>query len=202
MSLILAPAAVASGYVPPLVQVSSYGLTAAIDTTGADLLVASLGSNNPATLTDNKGNTFTQIAARNECSLWYNRGGTVGSGHTFTPNNTGAIVVAAFTGSVASPLDQFNSTLVGYSTAAQTGSITPTQSAELIVATTYMGAVATTASVDSGFTIILQIPSGGPQNQGTALAYLIQSVAATVNPTFSLAAGAYMHTAIASFKHA
>ena len=88
--------------------------TPAIDTTGADLLVAVCDQySQNLGLSDNKGNTWTlgvQAPAGNVSAfLFYCQGGTVGPGHTFRwQGDYGPICVLAFKGSAAN-VDAINS---------------------------------------------------------------------------------------------
>jgi hypothetical protein len=85
--------------------------TAAVDSTGANALIACVAASTsgfPATpISDNKGNVWTQAANWNEdgdirIQQWYVIGPNVGPGHTFAANGAGiwnpAIWVAAFSG--------------------------------------------------------------------------------------------------------
>jgi hypothetical protein len=56
-------------------------------------------------------------------------------------------------------------------------------------------------AINSGFTIVEEIPLVGGQHFGLRMAYLIQATAAAVNPTWSWTSGAATVSAsIASFK--
>jgi hypothetical protein len=89
----------------------SGGTTAALDTSGANLLILSvswytINTANPSTISDSKGNTWTALTRRNSPSghfahrLWYATNPTVGTGHTFTVTASAdqypAILVYAF----------------------------------------------------------------------------------------------------------
>jgi hypothetical protein len=116
----------------------------------------------------------------------------VGTGHTFTLTGStqlSAISVFAFSGIASNPLDVqngANSTSGG--TTFQPGSITPGTSKEVIAACFGQFAPGATATVNSSFTGLQQAAAVNSVNYGIAEAYLIQSTAGAVNPTFTLTA--------------
>lgn len=183
--------------------------TSGIDTTGADLIVVSLvfyevsGSEN---ISDSYSNTWTQIGTRisqgsgQAMAWWYCQAPIVGAGHTFSTTSALTVLnVEAWSGSVASPLDQISSA-TGASTTIQPGSVTPGSANELVL--TPVGASATSGSVtvDSGFTIPDAVVYGG--FWGGAMAYLIQTSAVAENPTWTIppSGGFGSIAAIATFK--
>jgi hypothetical protein len=186
--------------------------TGAIDTTAANLLVVHLGTYQagPATLSDSKSNTWTALTAHDSFSLlrsiiYYCNNPTVGSGHTFTATGTAsytAICAAAFSGAISTPFDvQNGGSITGQSTVS-TGSITPTQNGELIIAglcSNNPGGLAG-VSINSGFTIA-ESQDYTANNFSSALAYLIQGTAGAVNPAWTWTAISNNEAAsIASFK--
>ena len=187
--------------------------TSAINTTGADLIVISLGGNigSSAAPTDNKGNTWTALTyhsavANYGARLFYCESPTVGAGHTFsgpTASSFIPICVQAWSGSAASsPFDQQNGNDYHGSnvTTLAAGSITPGQNNELVVTaiSTLGGAV---SAVDTGFTISDTTTYSGGYSGG--MAYLEQSTAGAVNPNWTFASYGYaIDTVIASFKGA
>jgi hypothetical protein len=166
--------------------------TGAADTTGASLIVivASCYTAFP-TPTDNKSNTYTQINTISQSSyalaMYYCHNPSVGSGHTFTLSATGSypvISVLWFSGTTGSTYDKLSKAALAGVTSLQPGSLTASGSPALIVAG-YDAADTGTASIDSGFTITDQnccSASGAIRGAG---AYLIQSTAAAINPTWS-----------------
>lgn len=164
----------------------------AIDTSGATLIVISTVSYNivseisASDVTDSKSNTWTPLTGyvgtlvRNR--LFYCVNPTVGSGHTFTATkNTGypSIVVTAWSGNSATPGDQDAGG--GDFTP---GPITPSEDNCLIISA--MGASnAAAASINSGMTISDDIQYNPGQYFGTAMAYKIQTTAASIGPTWS-----------------
>lgn len=191
------------------------GNTAAIDTTGANLLVAivcDLAGAGAVTPTDSKSNTWTALTpnvdgASARLTIWYSYGGTVGSSHTFAANGTGtfaSISVAAFSGSASSPLDQQNKAASGNSsvTSLATGSITPTQDNELLIFALGDNAPPSgTASVSVG-AILQQAALQAGVSFANSIAYEIQTTATTRNPNFTFSATTFAAAVIGSFKAA
>ena len=181
------------------------GTSPAVDTTGADLLVAVLSAG--ATLSapsDSKGNTWTKLntytgSFSSELAIYYVAAPTVGSGHTFTANgSTPGLCVAAFSGAATSgPFDEQNGQVEGASPRS-TGSVTPTENDELVVAGA--GGLYSGGSIGAGFTVAQDVNIGPGANFGSALAYLIQTTAAGVNPAWTSANDC--SAAIATFKAA
>ena len=174
--------------------------SAAIDTTGATLLVLAVSYYiAPPTVSDSKGNTPTQIVdigggAAEHLRLYYYSNPTVGSGHTFTVDagyhSSGLL---AFSGAVLSSVLDQNSGTIGSS---QPGSITPTENNEVIVSAAGAG-FGSSCSVDSGFTKVFDIAFGGGDHLQLGMGYKIQTTAGAVNPTWTGASGGAVQ---ASFK--
>lgn len=195
--------------------------TGAIDTTGANLLIAHMGNyatagaGYPASepVTDSKGNTWTALTIHpapsggNVSRIWYAKNATVGSGHTFTASGNGlypALCVAAFSGAdTASPFDVENGGAGASGSPPQSiGSITPTLNGELIIAgmseyTSFVG----TFSINAGMTVIEDQLFRSGQNFGSRLAYLIQGGKAAINPAWNWTSGGDQRAySIAAFK--
>jgi hypothetical protein len=174
------------------------------DTTGADsCYVATSQFNDNAQVTtsasDNKGNTYTLVpdgigvVGANSMALFYSKGLTVGASHSFTITTTGSstqdpVAVVCVSGSLttggADQENAFNNS-GGSVTTVQAGSVTPSNSGQFIaavLATSGPGAM----SIDSGFTILESVAPSGGTTQGIDFAYLIQTAAAAVNPTWTL----------------
>lgn len=188
-------------------------VTAAVDTTGANLLVAAVGhlNGNTPSVVDSKGNTWTagptyQAGAGNgRVALFYCLNpASVGSGHSWmitgSESYTNA-VVGAFSGVGA--FDDENGAGQASATTQQPGSLTPANDNSLLV--TALQFVDTggagDASINSGFTL------AGSNSHGTnfavALAYKIQTTAGAENPTWtSPAAADRMAATIAAFEPA
>ncbi len=197
--------------------------TGAIDTSGANFVIcfysfdASLGT--PPAMSDNKSNGAgtnltrnTGTISRSNCRFTYYTNPTVGAGHTFTATAsasiTGTLAVAAFSGvKVTTPADQ--QAAAGHagsgSTTIQTGSVTPVEDNELLVAGWAIDdPTNTTWTINGGYSItdIQDVITGA--TYGGVLAYLVQGALAATNPTFTRSnaiSSAREDTAsIASFK--
>jgi hypothetical protein len=212
MILLSKPAAVGAGWslIQHIGQVGAAGgvTTAAIDTTGADLIVALVGRGDGAqgqpSMTDNQGNSYalavSDITSPSGTPVWlfYVHTPVVRTGHTFSSNTPyGPLLVAAFKGSAAAPLDQTNHAYNAATSSLQPGSITPTQANELLISGCVTGANVT--GVDSGFTVTDNIGFVSSVSDGGALAYLIETAIAARNPTWSLVSSAQISALIASF---
>ena len=188
--------------------------TAALDTTGANLLLMAVGwyASNP-NRSDSKGNTWLPLATTNSTNcngkLYYATAPVVGSGHTFSLNTAGAneyasVCILAVSGSHASPVD--NETIwAGTGTTATNGTgITPNQANSLVVASIaiFTGTSPTATAIDGGFSIVQQQNANGAQNIGCALAYRIQTSAALANPNWTLSESIEWATRITAFKPA
>jgi len=170
---------------------NSGGTSSAIDTTGANLLVVSVGWFGTVTVSDSKSNTWIGLTTRNvgteKGRLFYCLGGTVGSGHTFTISGSGiyaAATVHAFSG-VAGYQIESGAPSTGATQPVASGSVTPLTNGALVVTTMTAGATpATDAISPGGFTQIT-----APGVTGTTLqvstGYYIQPTAAAINPTWS-----------------
>lgn len=186
--------------------------TAAIDTTGADLLVVAVSEYFGATgasLSDSKSNTWTQLTAYVTADylrirLYYCQAPTVGTGHTFTYSGTDvycAVAVSAFTGSAATPADQQNGAGVTSATQVQPGSITPSENNCLVVSALAYD-LTETVTVTEGMTITDQIQRVASEHFALGLAYKIQTTAAAINPTWSWTTAERAVATVASFKAA
>ena len=185
--------------------------TGAIDTTGADFIVAAAIGNYDfaGAPTDSKGNTWTGLTEQvvfggERVVLFYTVPASVGTGHTFalsTATKLPALCVAAFSGGhQTAPFDQENGADTFGSTL-NTGSITPSQDDCLIV-TGIAFNVAGTLSIGSGFSITNQQDKTA-NSRGGGLAWRTLSPAAAINPQLQHSpGGSSMATRIASFKPA
>lgn len=182
----------------------------AIDTTGSDLIVVALGLSQGSTatnLSDNKSNSWTRLTPSDTGSsmmetLFYCQGPTVGSGHTFTFSETGkfpGLAVAAFSGSLATPLDQQNGANA-VASSVSTGSVTPGFDNEILVAGWCTNGTSNDAAIDSGFTIAARVQSSAGASFGAAIAYLLQTTAAAKNPSCSNPSSSVVAATIATFK--
>jgi hypothetical protein len=185
-------------------------VTPGITTTGATLFVVAVNNNTGSgtqVMSDSNSNTWTAIASGGDTNgftdtMWYSASPSVGTGHTFQFTGNGCTInVLAFSGSAVSPLDQsiFISDQNG-STTFNVGPLTPSVNNELVVSANGNGQGGNYSSIDSGFT------AEDPQNQvvstsyGGAIAYLIQTTAAAVNPTWTYTAATNFAGVAASFQ--
>ncbi len=174
--------------------------TTTINTTGATLLVVTISDYQAALAqavpSDSKMNTWTSLTTYNadlsvRVTTSYVANPTVGTLHTFTATGSVAypsICVASFSGVVSmSPLDQQHGQGgVAAATTLQPGSITPSQNNELVI-TGLAFDTSGTVSIDSGFTITDQTDYMPGAAFGAALAYIVQTTAGAVNPTWTFA---------------
>lgn len=188
--------------------------TSAIDTTGADLIVISIGyynGTNTATVSDSKGNTWTALTQRVTANngahrLFYCASPIVGTGHTFTlagASTFGSMEVAAFSGAAVSPFVSEGGTTGASGTSLNTGSITPTENNSLVITGACIREVANlgdTFSIGSSFTISDGQVGIGSQNLGSSLAYKIQDAAGAENPAWSWENSDEVATGIAVFN--
>jgi hypothetical protein len=186
--------------------------SSAVNTTGADIVVACTeagGGANPTVL-DSKSNVWTGATDWNvsnpHCRIWYAINPTVGSGHTFTINGTdSAGIFSAFSGSkLTAPIDQQNAKDTGgfNGDPASPGSITPTEDNELIISCICNGHGAADVAVDSGMTMLAQLPLAGGVHFALFAAYKVQTTAAAINPSWSNMGNDGGNLIIASFKAA
>lgn len=174
--------------------------TTAVDTTGADFIVVTVGwyiLSSDYAFSDSKGNTWTPLTQYDNTGItriYYCVNPTVGSGHTFSV--AGSFVFAflcatGWTGTNATPADQD----VG-GTDSTPGPITPSVDNSLIIsAATFSDGGSYLAS---GMTVEEFQNYAGGVNFGGAQAYHIQGSAASFGPTWS--GGTVSSSAIASFK--
>lgn len=177
--------------------------TTAINTTGADLLLLTVAyySTLPTTLSDSYSNTWSLISNQSpggQSAAFYRASGspTVGTGHTFTASGGTTypnLAIMAWSGSAASPLDQFNGSS---GTSTPPGSITPTVANELVCLASGTGA--TFGTTPSGYTLVDTASQASGQSIGVGTCYQIQTAATATNPTWTNSQGII----IASFKMA
>ncbi len=189
---------------------SSATTATGIDTSGATLLVVVAtwySAVNFTSITDSKtGNTWTSVRSQSGTNLpkvqmWRCVPVDVGTGHTFTVNLDGdgdvSIAVVAFSGSHAStPLDQQN----GANTSGTTGSITPGEDNEVVIAAVASWPFAAPTQSTSGFTTIASVASVPNVNTGIGMAYKIQTTAGAESVAWT--SDSSMASLIASFKPA
>lgn len=182
----------------------SGGTSAAIDTTGATLLVAALSALSPG-ISDSKGNTWTPLSAvspSQTVQLFYVANPVVGTGHTFTCSGSFvSMVVRAYNGvATTTPFDQQNGSAASGTTVSP-GSVTPSQDGELLVAACGILSPSAAPTVDSGFTTPSNYVNNSPGvNFGVAFSEQVQTTATARNPTFTGDSGSLDGCVIATFK--
>jgi len=180
--------------------------TGTVNTTGANFLVigcptfAGSGLVTPNDAYSNLWTALTQYAGGTNgyVRLFYSGGTpTVGASETYTcsyasSNVYPAVLGAAFAGVATSSIhDQENGAgnNAASATTFQAGSITPTNSNELLIALMGYGngttANAATITINSGYTITNSVAPLTNGCNGGSMAYLIQTTATSENPTWS-----------------
>lgn len=178
--------------------------TSPYNTTGASLIVIVETANTAKAPTDSKGNTYTlradgtQSFGNAHSYIYACESPITDVSQTFSVAgaNAPALCVMAFSGGIGT-FDQSNHGFNDLTTTVQPGSVTPTTNGELIITGIGYG-VGTSASVDSGFTPLNSAP--GSHSTGGAMAYLVQAVAAAINPTWTVGAADKCTAVIATFK--
>lgn len=164
----------------------SGGTTPAIDTTGANFLVVMMAWGGTATLSDNKGNTFTagtQYSSTAKGQLFYCANATVGTGHTFTitgASTASSIVAAAFSDVATSSTldDQTGGSSSGTSCTFGAANKTPSVDNCLIINGHTGEAPAWTGlTAGSGWTQIDNNPFASGTNYGSSMLYKVQTTA-------------------------
>ncbi len=169
--------------------------TDAIDTSGANLLVVAVADYQPmthSTLSDSKSNIWTALTPRTLVGsvyqqLWYCLGATVGSGHTFSTDqsNFPAIVVTAWSGAKTSAAKDQEGGTTALATATFTEpSQTPSEDNELVIAIVSSD-TAGSMTIDSGYTISDKSEFDSGDSFGVGMAYKIQTSAAATSPVWS-----------------
>lgn len=186
------------------------GLSASIDTTGADLLIAVCVGTGTFTFQDSAVNTWTQAASYADGSgrtvkIYYKQAPTTSATHGFQLfAGAPACSVTAWTGSVASPLDQTSAGASANSSSASAGSQTPSQANDLVIIG--CGCEGTTnppaSSIDGSFTLQNNRPGVAATCYAVMDAYLVQTSAAAANPTITLGSSQRNFAISASFKAA
>lgn len=111
--------------------------------------------------------------------------------------------ISCWSGKLTGAFDQENGNNATLSDELTTGSVTPTENEELIIAGFGFagGGGATIATIDNGFTVIEGSIEDPGNHQGGAQAYLIQAIAAPINPKFTVPVSYFNATSvIATYK--
>ena len=172
------------------VAVAGGGPSAAISTSGANLIVIVVGGQTPiAAPTDNQGNSYTGLTARVGASggamtIYYCLTPITSGTHTFSSTGTGfsAIEVSVFSG-VASFDQQSGIDASAGNTSVQPGAITTTTNGALYISGVG-GDSSSSLTTNLGFLVTDVQPFTGGINYSSGSAYLIQPVAGSLNPTW------------------
>lgn len=180
---------------------------------GANFLVFAVASHEgiAATISDSSFNSWScrtiyGPASTGTMKLCYAANAVTTSTHTITITCTGcfpSVAGSAFRTVLAvSPYDVENGATYTTATTVQPGSVTPGQNNELVVTGVSNGVVAgNTFIINSGFSTPVG-EGASATNYGSRFAYLIQTVAAAVNPTWTANTADTGASSIASFKEA
>lgn len=193
----------------------STGFTSiSFNSTGANFIACSLASYQGQTtppVTDSNGNTYSfltdhEVSGDPRSTIVYTANPVVGAGHTITVTSVAisrypSIVCGAFSGvTTVSPFDQQNGSNGSAIITLSTGSITPTQNSELILAALALNANSTSVTIGGGMTIV-DTQAGDPvTHYGSSLAWLAQTAATAINPAWSWTGSGTAASSIASFK--
>ena len=186
--------------------------TGNISTTGASLFVACvssyIGASAP-TLSDSQTNTWTGLTARNEAvavrnRMFYVASPSTSGTHNFTLTGSGTfggLAVYAFSGTdTSSPFDSQQAGATGNSTSSAPGSITPAQNDSVVVSCATLDA--NISSVGASMTLDENVAFSGGNHYAAAGAYIVQTTATAINPTWSWTGTQRYAMSIASFKPA
>lgn len=182
--------------------------TSAIDTTGANLLIACVAYiSGTASVTDSKSNTWSALTAINssvDVRAFYVSAPTVGSGHTVTGSAAvgfPSVSLVALSGAkVSTPFDVENGAGAG-GTSVATGNVTPSENNEIVLTCLSTGgSTITGVSGGAGFTILDTVNFLTGNHLGLSHAYQIQTTAATVSATWTTAGVANKSATAATFK--
>ena len=185
--------------------------TPAIDTTGADLLVAAVfDEDGETTLTDSNSNTWIGLTERQDpillkqVRIYYCFTPTVGAGHTFTVTHTGgntsypSVAVQAWKGGGAFDSE---SGATGSAGTLQPGSLTAAAATELFVFAGNPSGGDGTQVVDSAFMNTAALKESGDHDAGV-FAFKVRPATGSENPTWTPTSGVARAAAMAVFTAA
>lgn len=185
--------------------------TSAINTTGADLLVAFMAYDSGATFSDNLGNTWTALTARSHNGsdtfgrFYYVEAPTVGASHTFSSSITyGAVFVQAWANSLSpTAFDKSDGSVSSSGSSAVPPSQTPVENNCVVITAIANGNNTSAYSINSGFTITNSVNAVTGITYGGSMSYKIQTTLGAESPTYSwTGAGATISIATAIFRSA
>ena len=189
-------------------------VTAAITTTGANLLIAwtaEASESTPGVLSDSKGNVWVPVISEpaaigtsgSRVRLYAALNPTVGTGHTCTILGAAdcrpSLSFAAFsTGSTVASVDvSVGATNTVAATTLATGTLTPNGNNELLVSAVAFGSNPS-ASVNASYTALDTVAYNASW-RGLASAYQIQTTGTARNPTWTVTAPTGLSVAQAAF---
>ena len=179
------------------------------------VLVTFQGGAATPTLSDSQSNTWNALTAYDggasgvKILIEYAFNPSLSASHTFSvtgSSNFPSIFVEGFSGMLTTSgvfqagTDSGAHQAASVGTTIQPGSITPGNSPALVVTGFCSTNVNAAPTVNSGFTRSDSITITGGQHYGGSFAYLIQSTAAAVNPTWTQTITPAMTTDIAAFQ--
>jgi hypothetical protein len=179
--------------------------SAAIDTSGATLLVVTVNTYGGAAVTvgDSRSNAWTRAVTQSNgpdatVSIYYAwQNLALSSAHTVTLSGSGVYAgytFAAYSGTktTGNPLDATSASVWSGGSTGQTAAFTPMAAGETIVTSVAPGYPGTTPfSIDTGFSVVDQVAGAGGVNVPNASGYLFQSAAAAVAPLWSWSGSSY-----------
>ena len=185
--------------------------TGAVNMSTANTLVVAVSEYSArGTVSDSSGNTYSVAvdggfgSATNSCVIFYKLGAAVSSSMTFTYTGSGysPILVEGWKSSGGSgngALDQVNSRTSTGTVSLDSGSVTPAQNNELIFSA--VGGTGTSGSPTvPGLTVDQVQQYVGGNSYSGADAYLVQTTAAAIDPTWSWASSSMNCAATATFE--
>jgi hypothetical protein len=160
------------------------------------------------TISDSKSNTWTPLTSHARNRIYFAAAPTVGSSHNLTATSTGAgndypsFCWAAFSGTQATWVFDYleNGNATPSATSLNTGSLTPSQDNELVIAALSDNGTGTGRSINNSFTIIDQIGLVASQHFGGGLAYKVQTATTAVDAAWSWSSALQAFTSITAFR--
>ncbi len=185
-----------------------------INSTGATLIVFHVSRNTEGcTIGDNKGNTFTLVQSVTSgtmvSEIYYciPPAANTGTNHFFTyqacvpPGAMPSIEVSIWSATnTSSPIDQQNSAALIAALSGQPGSITPTANNELVITAVNAGTSTAAPIISAGYTVSSSINFTTGRHFASGLAYSLQTLATTTNPTWTYGSSTISAQNIVSFR--
>ena len=192
-------------------------VTLAITSTEATTGTPPLATGNPVVITDSSGNPYycAMNSAVNTCGYGADNKGVVIEWYTFAPVTTSNMTftcaseyctmwVEAFSGTAtnACVLDTYNGQYCGDSvTSCQPGAITPAGNGELLSSSASSQSNITGLAINDSFNLTGYEPNNTTSSNAGGIAYLVDSVHTSINPTWTLTSGPQrMAAAIVAYK--